>query len=59
MYIGETENINFRTRLIGHKKDVENNTTRRYTREQKRESEAVEHKSAITDHADRNNYIID
>ena len=45
----------FGTRLEEPKKEVENITTR----EQKRESVAVEHKSAITDHADRNNCIID
>ena len=57
-YINETGRI-FGTRLEGHKKEVENITTRRFTREQKRVSAAVEHKSAITDHADRNNCIID
>ena len=57
-YIGETGRT-FGTRLEEHKKEVENITTRRFTREQKRVSTVIEHKSAITDHADRNNSIID
>ena len=57
MYVVEAGGT-FGTRLE-HKKEVENITTRRFTREQKRESAVVEHKSAITDQADRNNYIID
>ena len=51
--IGETGRT-FGTRLEEHKKEVENVTTRRFTREQKRVSTAIEHVSAITDHADRN-----
>ena len=51
-YIGETGKA-FGTRLEEHK-DVENITTRQFTREQKRVSTVIEHKSAITDHADRN-----
>ena len=57
-YISETGRT-FGTRLEEHKKEVENITTRRFTREQKRVSTVIEHKSAITDHADRNNCIID
>ena len=34
-------------------------TTRRFTKEQKRVSTVIGHTSAITDHADRNNCIID
>ena len=49
----------FVTGLEEHKKEVENITTRQFTREQKRVSTVIEHKSAITDHADRNNCIID
>ena len=40
-------------------KGDENITTRRYTSEQKGVSAVIEHKSAITNHADRNNCIID
>ena len=54
-HISETGRT-FGTRLVEHKK-VENMTTRRFTGEEKRESAVVEHKSAITDHADRNNCI--
>ena len=57
-YIGET-GITFGTRFEEHKKEVENITTRRFTREQKRASAAVEHKSVITHPADRNKCIID
>ncbi|KAI0230284.1 Fibrocystin-L [Lamellibrachia satsuma] len=45
--------------LEEHKKEVEHITTRWFTWEQKRESVTIGQKSAITDHADRNNYIID
>ena len=57
-YIGETGRT-FGTRLEEHKKEVANITTRRFTREQKRVSTVIDHKSAITDHADRINCIID
>ena len=57
-YIDETVRT-FGTRLEEHKKEVENITTRQFTLEQNRGSAMVEHKSAITDHADRNNCIID
>ena len=56
--IGETGRT-FGTRLEEHKQEVENVTTRRFTREQTRVSTAIEHTSAITDHADRNICIID
>ena len=56
-YIGKTGRT-FGTRLE-LKKDIENITTRRFTRKQKRVSTVIEHKCAITDHADRNNCIID
>ena len=51
IYIGETGRT-FRTRLEEHKEEVENITTRRFT-------EQKSAKSAITDHADRNNCILD
>ena len=57
-YIGKTGRT-FGTRPEEHKKEVENITTRQFTRQQKRESAAVGHKSAIIDYADRNNCIID
>ncbi|KAI0242886.1 hypothetical protein LSAT2_010732 [Lamellibrachia satsuma] len=47
-----------RTRLEEHK-EFENITTRRFTREQKRVLTVIEDTSAITDHADRNNCMID
>ena len=62
-YIGKTGRT-FGTRLEVYKKG-ENIITKRFTRkrerqrERQRESATVEHKSAITDHADRNNCIID
>ena len=54
MYIDETG----RTRLEKPKKEVENITTRRFTREQKRDSGGRAY-VCNTDHADRNNCIID
>ena len=58
-YISETGKT-FGTRLAGtHNKVVDIITIRRFTREQNRVSTVIEHKSAITDHADRNNCIID
>ena len=56
-YVGETGRT-FGTRLEEHKAEVENITTRRFTKEQKRVSTVIEHKSVITDHAERNNCII-
>ena len=56
--IGETGRT-FGTRLEEHKKEVENITTRQFTKEQKRVSMVIEHKSAITDHAHRNNCLTD
>ena len=56
IYIRNRENI---WKKIRKHKKVENITTRRFTREQNRLSTVTEHKSAITDHADRNNCIID
>ena len=52
-YIGETGRT-FGTRVEEHKKDdFENITTRRSTTEQKRVSKVIEHKSATTDHAEK------
>ena len=42
----------FDTRLDEHKKEVETVTTRRFTWETRKCSTNVEHKSAITDHAE-------
>ena len=58
MYIGETGRT-LGTRLGEYRKEVENITTRQFIREQKRESATVEHKSAATDQADKNNCTID
>ena len=41
------------------RKRLKTSKTRRFTREQKRVSTVIEHTSTITDHADRNNCIID
>ena len=57
-YIGETGRT-FGTRLEQHKIEVETVTSRRFTREVRKCSTNVEHKSAITDHADRRNWVID
>ena len=57
-YVGETGRT-FGTRLEEHKKEVETVTSRRFTREARKSSTNVEHKSAITDHADRSNCVLD
>ena len=57
-YIGETGRT-FGTRLEEHKKDVETVTCRRFTRVARKCSTNVEHKSVITDHADRHNCVMD
>ena len=54
-YIGETGST-FGSRLSLHKNDVETVTTRRFIRETRKCSTNVEHKSAITDHADKHNW---
>ena len=56
-YFGETGRT-FSTRLEEHKKEVETVTSRRFTREARKCSTNVEHKSAITDHAERYNCVI-
>ena len=57
-YISETGRT-FGTRLDEHKKEAETVTTRRFTRETRKCSTNFEHKSPITDHADRHNCVID
>ena len=57
-HIGETGRT-FGTRLEEHKKEVETVTSRRFTREARKCLTNVEHKSAIADHADRHNCVID
>ena len=53
-YIGETGRT-FGIILEEHKKEVETVASRRFTREARKCSTNVEHKSAITDHADIHN----
>ena len=57
-YICETGRT-FGTRIDEHKKEDETVTIRCFTRETRKCSTNVEHKSAITDHADRHNFVID
>jgi hypothetical protein len=57
-YIGETGR-QFKVRLEEHKKDVESHQIGRYTRNSRKESTTIYHKSAITDHANTLNHIID
>ena len=57
-YIGETRRT-YGTRLEEHKKEVKTVTSRRFTREARKCSTNVEHKSAITGYADRHNCVID
>ena len=48
-----------RVRVGEHKKEVEAKDISRYTRESKRSAEEQQNKSAITDHATRENHVID
>ncbi len=58
-YIGETGRL-FKTRLQEHQQEVENiEGARKFTRAERKKSETVFNKSAITDHTSRNNHIID
>ena len=57
-YIGETGR-KFGTRLKEHQKDVETMTQQVYTRSAKKTSEKQYNKSAITDHANIHNHLID
>ena len=58
VYIGETGRT-FHTRLEEHKKEALNSKAVRYTRANKKEAEREENKSAVTDHINRNNCVID
>lgn len=58
VYVGETGR-RFGTRLNEHKKEVEAEDDRAYTRSRKLRSNQERHKSAITDHALRENHVID
>lgn len=58
VYIGETGR-SFGTRMVEHKKEVEQQEGRRYTRSAKLTAETETNKSAITDHATRKNHVID
>ena len=57
-YIGETGRL-FKTRLEEHKADVANSSTSQFTRSQRKLSQNTIHKSALTDHANRENHEID
>ena len=57
-YIGETGR-KFGTRLKEHRREVEVHGQRVFTRAEKIKAEVEEHKSAITNHAVRNNHVID
>ena len=57
-YIGETGR-KFGTRLKEHRREVEIHGQRVFTRSEKIKAEVEEHKSAITNHAVRNNHVID
>ena len=58
VYVGETGR-KLGTRFDEHRKDCEKQSQRKFTRSQKTESQSVIHKSAITDHAGRQNHVID
>jgi len=57
VYIGETGR-SFGTRMKEHRKEVEQQGERRYTRSTRLAVEAEQSKSAITDHAARQNHVI-
>ena len=57
-YIGETGR-QFHQRLHEHRSEVEKEDTTRYTRVKKKKSEEEMKKSAITDHAQPDNHVID
>lgn len=56
-YIGETGR-KFGTRLGEHRREVETLEQRTYTRATRIKAQAEEHKSAIANHAARNNHVI-
>ena len=58
VYIGETGR-KLGTRIGEHQKDVNDNTPKTLTRSSKQSTEHIINKSAITDHAVKNNHIID
>jgi len=58
VYGGETGK-NLGVRVGEHKKEVEVKDISRYTRQSKRSAEEQHNKSAITDHATRENHVID
>ncbi len=58
-YVGETGRL-FKNRLHEHKQEAEAvEESRRFTRSERKKSETVINKSAITDHMSRKNHIID
>ena len=58
-YIGETGR-RFGIRLEEHKDEVDKvDKSARFTRSQRKTSESIYHKSALTDHTSQNNHIID
>ena len=58
VYIGETSR-RLGTRIDEHKKDCDKIQPQKFTRAQKQESKQTYNKSAITDHAGRENHVID
>jgi len=56
-YIGETGR-KFGTRLKEHKTEVESITSKSFTRNQRASSLSEQNKSALTDHASHDNYVI-
>ncbi len=58
-YVGETGRL-FKNRLHEHKSEADNVAeSKRFTRSERKKSETITNKSAITDHMSRNNHIID
>lgn len=57
VYIGETGR-SFGTRMKEHRKEVQQQEGRKYTRSAKQTAETEQNKSAITDHAARENHVI-
>ena len=57
-YIGETAR-NLGYRLVEHEKDVKSKDQKRFTRSERKTSESEFNKSALTDHTNRRNHVID
>ena len=57
-YIGETGR-KLGVRIEEHREEAEKNDTQAYTRSKRKVSETVENKSALTDHCQRDNHVID